>query len=97
VNINPNNALQTYNPSGEQFSDIYVVEKIGTKEGWASTSPDEDWFTGYQHEMQSSYQAFVDGAPHESDSQLAADTISTVYAAYLSASRGGAEVEVPLA
>ena len=97
VNINPNNAFQTYNPAAAQFEDIYVVEKIGTREGWAPTSPDEDWFTGYQHEMQAFYQGFVDGTPHESDSQLAADTISTVYAAYLSASRGGAEAQVPLA
>jgi len=36
------------------------------------------------------------GTPPESDTLLAADTISTVYAAYLSASRAGAEVRIPL-
>lgn len=95
ININPNNALQTYNPDHSQFEDIYVVEKTGTKAGWAFTSPDEDWFTGYQHEMEAFYRAFVEGSPPESDSMLGADTIATVYAAYLSASRGGARVEVP--
>lgn len=93
--INPNNSLQTYNPKEEQFKDIYVVEKIGTKQGWANTSPDEDWFTGYQHEMNFCYKAFSDGSPLESDSQLAADTIAVVYAAYVSADKKGVEIEVP--
>jgi hypothetical protein len=46
-NINPNTAMQTYNPAEEQFRDIYVVEKIGTKQGWAPTAPDEDFITGF--------------------------------------------------
>jgi predicted dehydrogenase len=96
ININPNTALQTYNPQKEQFDDLYVVEKIGTKEGWAFTSPDEDWFTGYQNEMESFYSNALSGTAPESNSRLAADTISTVYAAYLSASQKGVEVSIPL-
>lgn len=95
-NINPNTAFQTYNPREEYFNDVYVVEKTGTKQGWAFTSPDEDWFTGYQHEMEAFYCCAADGSPVESDSLLAADTIAVVYAGYLSAERGGAEVEVSL-
>ncbi|MFA7591531.1 MAG: Gfo/Idh/MocA family oxidoreductase [Sphaerochaetaceae bacterium] len=94
--INPNNAMETFNPKEENFKDIYVVEKIGTKQGWAWTSPDEDWFTGYQHEMNMCYKAFSKGEPVEADSQLAADTIAVVYAAYLSAEQKGKEVKVPL-
>ena len=90
--INPNTAMQTYNPRDENFKDIYVVEKIGTKQGWANTSPDEDWFTGYQHEMNFFYRSFTQGTSIESDSQLAADTIAVVYAAYLSAENKGVEV-----
>ena len=30
--ITPNNAMQTYNPVDENFKDIYVVEKTGTKQ-----------------------------------------------------------------
>lgn len=90
--INPNTAMQTYNPREENFKDIYVVEKIGTKQGWANTSPDEDWFTGYQHEMNFFYRSFTQGDSIESDSQLAADTIAVVYAAYLSAENKGEEV-----
>ncbi len=90
--INPNTAMQTYNPKEENFKDIYVVEKIGTKQGWAHTSPDEDWFTGYQHEMNFFYRSFTQGDSIESDSQLAADTIAVVYAAYQSAANKGMEV-----
>ncbi len=93
--INPNTAMQTYNPTEEAFQDIYVAEKIGTKQGWACTSPDEDWFTGYQHEMEAFYQTIAFGKPLESDSLLAADTILTVYSAYLSAEQHGAEVTIP--
>ena len=93
-NINPNTAMQTYNPKEEYFRDVYVVEKIGTKQGWACTSPDEDWFTGYHQEMEAFYRTIAYGEPLQSDSLLAADAISTIYSAYLSADRRGAAVDV---
>lgn len=94
IHINPNNALQTYNPEARQFEDIYVVEKIGSKEGWAPTSPDEDWMTGYQHEMQAFYEDFAADRAPLCGSALAADTIACVYAGYLSAAREGKEIAV---
>ena len=93
-NINPNTAMQTYNPREEYFKDVYVVEKIGTKQGWACTSPEEDWFTGYPQEIEAFYRTIAYGEPLESDSLLAADVISTIYSAYLSARRRGEAVEV---
>ena len=93
-NINPNTAMQTYNPVDDQFRDIYVVEKIGTKQGWAPTAPDEDFSTGFPQEIEAFYRAVATGEPPESDSRLAADCISTVYSAYVSAERRGAEVEL---
>ena len=93
-NINPNTAMQTYNPAEAQFRDIYVVEKIGTKQGWAPTAPDEDFITGFPQEVEAFYRAVATGERPESDSRLAADCISTVYSAYLSAERKGAEVLV---
>ena len=93
-NINPNTAMQTYNAAGENFKDIYTVEKIGTKEGWSCPSPDEDWFTGYPQEMEAFYRAIAYGEPVESDSRLAADAISTIYSAYVSAENGGKETPV---
>jgi predicted dehydrogenase len=93
-NINPNTAMQTYNPVEAAFRDIYVVEKIGTRQGWACTSPGEDWMTGYQQEMEAFYRTIAYGEPLESDSRLAAESISTIYSAYLSAARQGAAVDV---
>ncbi|MDT0645125.1 Gfo/Idh/MocA family oxidoreductase [Zunongwangia sp. F260] len=95
-NLTPNNAMQTYNPVEENFEDIYVVEKTGTKQGWSSISPDESWFNGYQHEMEAFYRSLAYGEPLESNSSLAADVIATIYAAYLSAERNGSEVVIPL-
>jgi predicted dehydrogenase len=93
-NITPNNVMQTYNPVEENFSDIYVVEKTGTKQGWSNISPDEGWFNGYQHEMEAFYRSAALGEPIESNSSLAADTISTIYAGYLSAEKNGIRVMI---
>ena len=95
-NINPNNSMQTYTPDEKYFSDVYIVEKTETKQGWSSVSPDESWFTGYQHEMEAFYRSVASGDPVESNSSLAADVTSTIYAGYLSAERKGAEVPVTL-
>ena len=95
-NINPNTAMQTYNPSEEAFRDVYVVEKIGTKQGWAPTAPDEDHFTGFPQEIEAFYRAISDGEPAESDSALAADCMAAIYAGYLSAARNGAETAITL-
>ncbi len=95
-NIAPNNAMITYNPSEENFSDIYVVEKTGTKQGWSQISPDEAWFNGYQHEMDAFYRSLVLGERIESNSRLAGDVITTIYAAYVSAERQGQAVPVSI-
>ena len=93
-NINPNTAMKTYNPVDKNFEDIYVVEKTGTKQGWSTPSPDEDWFTGYPQEIEAFYRTVAYGDSVESDSQLAADCISTIYSAYVSAEKEGAEVTI---
>ena len=93
-NINPNTAMQVYNPVDANFGDIYTVEKIGNKQGWTALPPDEDWFTGYPQEIEAFYRTVAYGDPVESDSRLAADTISTIYSAYVSAERGGTEIAI---
>jgi predicted dehydrogenase len=95
-NIAPNNAMQTYNPLEQNFQNIYVVEKTGTKQGWSFISPDEAWFNGYQHEMEAFYRSVAFDEPIESNSNLAAAVITTIYAAYLSAEQYGIEVPVVL-
>jgi len=93
-NINPNTGMQTYNPVDANFRDIYVVEKTETKQGWSFPAPDEDFFTGYPQEIEAFYRAVAHGDPIQSDSRLGGDCISTIYSAYLSAERAGAEVSV---
>ncbi len=93
-NINPSDAMKVYNPKHENFADVYTVEKIEQKQGWTYIPPDEDWFTGYPQEIEAFYDAVANGGPIESDSGLAADSISTIYSAYVSAEQGGKETPV---
>jgi predicted dehydrogenase len=93
-NMIPNTAVQTYNPLESYFRDIYVVEKIGTKQGWSNPAPDEDWINGFPSEMDAFYRTAAYGEPLEADSALAAETVSAIYSAYLSAERGGVQTDI---
>lgn len=93
-NMSHNDSMETFTPRDEIYKDVYVVEKTETKAGWSEISPDEGWFLGYQHELDAFYKAAVTGCHIESNSKLAADTIATIYSAYLSAEQGGKETEV---
>jgi predicted dehydrogenase len=94
-NINPMDGLETYNPVDDQLADVYVVEKIGTKQGWSKPAPDEHWMNGYVQELAAFYRCMVDGTPSFAGAQLGYDTVSVLYSAYLSTERCGREVEVP--
>lgn len=94
-NLNPVDALETYNPKEELLKDVYVVEKTGTKQGWSRPAADEDWQHGYPQEFQDFAEAFRDGREPLSGAELARDTVAVLYSAYLSAERRGAEVIVP--
>jgi len=94
-NINPTDACVLYNPEEKQLEDVYVVEKIGTKQGWSFPSPDEDWMTGYPQELADFVDAIREDKEPQSGAGLAIDTVATMYAAYCSAEKRGAEVEIP--
>ena len=93
--LNPIDALATFNPREELLQDVYVAEKIGTKQGWTSPAPDEDWMNGYPQQ----FQDFVEAAHEDREplcgALLARDTVAVMYSAYVSAERKGAEVRVP--
>jgi predicted dehydrogenase len=93
--INPVNALTTYNPKEEQLKDVYLVEKIGTKQGWSHPAPDEDWMSGYPQEIQDFMECLFHNHEPKCGAVLAQDTVAVMYAAYVSAERLGAEVLVP--
>ncbi len=96
-NINPINALTTYNSREEYLKDVYLVEKIGTKQGWSNPAPDEDWINGYVQEMQDFMECVEHGRAPLCGSELGHDTVAVLYSAYLSAERHGAEVPLPQA
>ena len=94
--LSPTDMMEIYNPSGPQFDGIYLMEKISTQEGWVPAAPNEHWSMGYQAEMQDFLECAAAGRSPQSDLPLALDTITTIYAAYVSAERSGGEVRVPL-
>lgn len=87
-NINPNDAVQAYAPDPAVFAGEYLVEKLETKAGWSSPQPDEDWMTGYPHEMQDFVEAIAFGREPLSGGRLARDVTAVIYGAYLSAAEG---------
>jgi predicted dehydrogenase len=95
-NLSPVNTMEVYNPQEEQFADIYLMEKIGTKQGWSNPAPDENFMFGYPQEIQDFMEAIATGREPKSGMLAASDVVSVLYAAYISAERKGTEVEIPL-
>lgn len=94
-NLNPIDALETFSASEERFKDIYIVEKIGTKQGWSHPAPDEGWQHGYPQEFQDFMESIWHDREPLSGLSLARDTTAVLYAGYVSAELGGAETAVP--
>jgi predicted dehydrogenase len=94
-NLNPVDALETFNAREETLRDVYVTEKIETKLGWNRPAPDESWQHGYPQEFQDFMEAIAHRREPLATLDLARDTIATLYAAYVSAERRGAEVPIP--
>ena len=95
-NLNPINALETYNASEDRFKEVYVVEKIGTKQGWSHPAPDESWQHGYPQEFQDFMECISHDREPLSGIALARDTTAVLYSSYVSAELGGTEIEIPL-
>ncbi len=93
-NLSQIDALETYNPKEEFLKDVYLTEKLGTKQGWSHPAPDEPWMNGYPQEFQDFMECVNTGREPLSGGELARDTIAVLYSAYLSAERRGQEVEI---
>ena len=76
--------------------DIYLIEKVSTKEGWTPAAPDEMFTVGYQAQFQDFISSMASIGKPQSDLELALDVTAATYAAYVSDEKKGAEVEVPL-
>jgi len=94
--ISPTGLVDTYNPRGPQFKDIYLVEKASTQEGWSQAAPDENFTMGYQAELEDFATCAATGRAPQSGLDLALDTTATIYAAYLSDENHGSETAVPM-
>ena len=94
-NLNPIDALETFNPREDLLHEVYITEKLGTKQGWMRPAPDEAWQHGYPQEFQDFAESIDRGREPLSGLALARDTLATIYAGYLSAERNGAEVIIP--
>lgn len=89
-NIAPSNQMQVYHVDDEKLASIYFTEKLETKRGWQSIFLEEDTARGYVGELRDFLlcAAGEKNAP-ESGFDLAYETIRIIYAAYLSAQKGG--------
>jgi predicted dehydrogenase len=94
-NLNPIDALTTFSPREDILKDVYLLEKLSTKQGWSHPAPDEAWQHGYPQEFQDFMECIHQDREPLSGLDLARDTIAAVYAGYLSAERNGVEVEIP--
>jgi predicted dehydrogenase len=92
--LSPAGLMDTYNPRGEQFKDVYLMEKLSTQEGWVAAAPDENFTIGYQGELQDFMTCAAAGRQPESELELALDTTATIYAAYVSDENKGTETAV---
>ena len=72
------------------------MEKIGTNQGWSNPATDEAWQHGYPQEFQDFMESIY---PRPRTALRHKHSLATrsqpSYAGYLSAERGGAEVEIP--
>ncbi|MDD3656761.1 MAG: Gfo/Idh/MocA family oxidoreductase [Atribacterota bacterium] len=95
-NLSPTDALELYNPDEKQLGDVYIMEKIGTKQGWSNPAPDENFMFGYPQEIQDFMESIAGEREPKAGMLLASDVISVLYSAYVSAEKKGMEVEIPL-
>ncbi len=93
--LSPAGLMDTYNPKGAQFDDIYLMEKVSTQEGWVPAAPDENFTMGYYAEIQDFMECAAKGRTPQCDLGLGLDTVAAIYAAYVSEEKHGAEMEVP--
>ncbi|MGB6158863.1 MAG: Gfo/Idh/MocA family oxidoreductase [Acidobacteriaceae bacterium] len=93
--LNPIDALTTFNPKEDAFREVYITEKIETKQGWSHPAPDEAWQHGYPQEFQDFMESIAAGREPMAGAELARDSMATIYTAYVSAERGGAETQIP--
>jgi len=95
-NLNPVEAVKAYNPKEELFDKVYVIEKIGTKQGWNSPALDENWLNGYYQEIQDFVECLAYDREPLSGGDLGKETVEIIYGAYLSTELDGHRVQLSI-
>ncbi|HMH57848.1 MAG TPA: Gfo/Idh/MocA family oxidoreductase [Galbitalea sp.] len=88
ANVTPNDGLLIFSPDAKAFGDEYLHEKVESRAGWISASPDEDWARGYPQEMQDFIECVAAGRQPVSGLALARQVVEVIYASYVSAEQG---------
>ena len=83
--INPNTSLVSYHADEVGLSDVYIAEKVGTKQGWQFVGLEEEVMRGYAGELQDFMECAAYDRKPLSDFKIAYDTAKVMYAAYQSA------------
>ena len=87
-NITPNNHTLSYFANETNLDDIFISEKVETKQGWQFVSTMDEYVRGYVDEFQDFMECVVYERQPKSDFNLAYETTKAIYAAYWSASEG---------
>lgn len=87
-NLSPNNLVEAYAPDPQVFDRQYIIEKGGTKAGWSTPMPDEDWTSGHQSMCQAFVSAVALDQKPETDGNLGLEVAKIIYSAYCSADEG---------
>lgn len=87
-NLSPNNLVEAYAADSKVFEGAYVIEKGGTKAGWSTPMPDEDWTSGHQAMCQAFVSAVADDREPETDGRLGLEVAKIIYSAYCAAAEG---------
>jgi len=93
--ISPVPVLDTYSPREELMKEVYVMEKIETKQGWNNPSPEENWFNGYYQEIQDFMECVYFDRDPLSDIELGRECIKVMYGGYVSAQNSGERFSLP--
>ena len=93
--VSPVETLETFTPREELLKEVYVMEKIETKQGWNNPSVDENWFNGYYQEIQDFVEAVYFDRPPLSDRNLGRECVRVMYGGYVSAERNGERFHLP--
>jgi predicted dehydrogenase len=88
ANMTPSDGLLAFTPDAAAFGEEYLHEKVESRTGWISASPDEDWIRGYPQEMQDFMSSVAEGRQPTSGLDLARDVVDVVYSSYISAEEG---------